>query len=252
MISTVAVTYYAIGNSLCRYASLIISSMVNTFTPAASTYEASGDTAGLLMLYKNGTRAMITISLPMLLTMILRGPTFIGLWMGPQYSHRSGVVLTILSIALFFASANRTATSIAFGMGKHRAQAMWAIGEGVANLTLSVILARPFGIYGVALGTMVPNLFAQLVFWPGYVSQLVGLSRYEVFRRIWGPVILSAIPYAIATYCVERFFPVHSLGLFFLQVAATLPVFLATIALVFRSFVRTQVFPKVRSLLAGA
>ena len=63
--------------------------MDSTFMPAASTYESSGNVAGLLTLYRNGTRAMIMVSLPMMITMIVRGSSFIGLWMGPEYSHSS-------------------------------------------------------------------------------------------------------------------------------------------------------------------
>ena len=96
-VSTAAVTFYAIANNLCSYATQVMVSMANTFTPAASTYEAAGNTAGLLMLYKNGTRAMIMVSLPITITLILRGPSFIGIWMGPQYAHESGIVLIIPS-----------------------------------------------------------------------------------------------------------------------------------------------------------
>ncbi len=206
-VSTAAVTFYAIANSLCRYVTQVVGSMGNTFMPAASTYEAAGDTAGLLMLYKNGTRATLMVSLPILITLILRGPAFIGLWMGPQYSHSSGIVLIILSIPLIFAFANRTATAIAFGVEKHKTTSRWAIGEGVANLILSVVLVHWYGIYGVAVGTMIPSLFAQLVLWPGYISELVGLSRSEVLLKVWAPMFLAAIPFAVATYAVGVLFP---------------------------------------------
>jgi O-antigen/teichoic acid export membrane protein len=247
-VSTAAVTFYAIANSLCRYVTQVVGSMGNTFMPAASTYEAAGDTAGLLMLYKNGTRATLMVSLPILITLILRGPAFIGLWMGPQYSHSSGMVLILLSIPLIFAFANRTATAIAFGVEKHKTTSRWAIGEGVANLILSVVLVHWYGIYGVAVGTMIPSLFAQLVLWPGYISELVGLSRSEVLLKVWAPMFLAAIPFAVATYVVGILFPARNLTIFFLQVIATLPIFLLTIGLVFRAYVRSQLLPRVRSL----
>jgi O-antigen/teichoic acid export membrane protein len=246
-ISTTAVTFYAIANSLVRYVTQVVGSMGNTFMPAASTYEAAGNSAALLMLYKNGTRATLMVSLPILITLILRGPAFIGLWMGPQYSHSSGTVLILLSIPLIFAFANRTATAIAFGVEKHKTTAQWAIGEGVANLILSVVLVHWYGIYGVAIGTMVPSLFAQLVLWPGYISQLVGLSRSEVVWRVWAPMFLAAIPFAVATYAVGVLFPARTLTIFMLQVIATLPIFLITIGLVFRTYVRNQLLPRVRS-----
>jgi O-antigen/teichoic acid export membrane protein len=247
-VSASAVTFFAIANNLCRYATQMVSSMGGTFVPAASTYEAAGDTASLLMLYKNGTRATLMISLPILITFIVRGPSFIGLWMGPEYAHSSGIVLIILSIALFFSYANRTAGAIAFGVEKHKTTALWSIGEGIANLALSILLVHWYGIYGVAIGTMVPSLVVQVILWPRYISKLVGLSSFEVIAQIWGPMLLASIPFAAASYAVSILFPAHSLAVFFLQVLATLPIFFLTVALVFRVYVRSQILPRVRSL----
>ena len=248
-VSTAAVTFYAIANSLCRYATQVIASINGSFMPAASTYEAAGDTTSLLMLYKNGTRASLIVSLPMMITLIVRGSSFIGLWIGPQYSHTSGIVLIILSIPLLFAFANQTAVAIAFGVEKHKTMAVWAIAEGIANLTLSVILVHRYGIYGVAIGTLVPSLIAQLGFWPRYISRLVGLTPFQVVWTVWGPLILASIPFAVVSWALETFHPAHSLLVFFLQVGATLAVFLIIVAFVFRSFVRSEVVPRVRSLI---
>jgi O-antigen/teichoic acid export membrane protein len=250
-VSTAAVTFYAIANQLCRYASQIINSMSGTFMPAASTYEAAGDTVGLLRLYKNGTRAMIIISLPMVLTFIVRGRSFIGLWMGPQYSHSSGVVLIILTVALFFSFSNQTAAAIALGVEKHKTMAWWAIGEGVANLGLSTLLVHWYGIYGVAIGTLIPSLIAQLGFWPYYTAKLLGLSPVDIVWRIWGPPIAAAIPFAIVSYAVETFFPAHNLAVFMLQVIASLSVYFLAVAVVFRNLIRSQVIPRVRALFVA-
>jgi O-antigen/teichoic acid export membrane protein len=246
-VSAAAVTPYGYANALCRYADQVVGAMGATFVPAASTYEAAGDTARLLTLYKNGTRATLVVSLPILITLILRGPSFIGLWIGTQYSHSSGTVLVILCTALLFSFANRTAGSIAFGIEMHKKIAIWAIGEGVTNLALSIILVHWYGIYGVAIGTLVPSLVVHLVLWPSYVSELVGLSYAEVVGKVWAPVFLSSIPFAIATYAVNIRFPAHNLIVFFLQVVAVLPIFFITIALVFRNYVQSQILPKIQS-----
>ncbi len=246
-VSAAAVTPYAYAYSLCRSADQIVGAMGATFVPAASTYEAAGETARLLSLYKNGTRATLAISLPIVITLILRGPSFIGLWIGPQYSHSSGTVLIILCAALLFSFANRTAASIAFGVEKHKTGAIWAIGEGGANLALSIILVHWYGIYGVAVGTMVPSLYVHLVLWPGYISKLVGLSYSEVIWKVWAPVYLSSVPFAIATYAVNVYFPPRSLAVFFLQVIAVLPLFYFFMGLTFRTYVSNQVFPRIRS-----
>src|SRR6185437_8208301 len=108
-ISASAVTFYSIGNSLCRYTQQFLGSMTTTFCPAASTFESAGNVAALKSLYINGTRATLVLSLPIVITLILRGQTFIGLWMGPQYARPSGTVLAILAVALMFSLQNMTA-----------------------------------------------------------------------------------------------------------------------------------------------
>ena len=249
-VSAAAVTFYAIGNSLCRYAGQIISSMTLTFVPAASTYEAAGDVSGLKNLYCNGTRATLALALPILVTLILRGRTFIRLWMGPEYQQRSGTVLIILASALFFSYANRVASAITFGIEKHKTAALWSIGEGVSNLVLSVILVHWFGIYGVAIGTLIPSLVVHLGLWPYYIPKLVPIRTSEVVGRIWAPMFLSAVPFAIASYEVDAYFPTNHMVIFFTQVAATLPIFVVTLGIIFRKSVRLHVLPQVRSFFS--
>lgn len=250
LISASAVTFYSIGNTLCRYTQQFLGSMTTTFCPAASTFESAGNMAALRSLYVNGTRATLVISLPIVITLILRGQTFIGLWMGPRYAHTSGIVLAILAVALMFSLQNLTAGAMSLGVEKHKVIAWWSIGEGIANLTLSVILARTrLGIYGVAIGTLAPSILTHLVLWPNYVSRMVDVTFVQVFRDIWGPVFLCSVPFAALSFVVDRMFPPRNLVLFGLQTIALLPAFAVCVGFVFRKNVRQQLIPRVRSFL---
>jgi hypothetical protein len=94
-------------------------------------------------------------------------------------------------------------------------------------------------------------LLVNVVLWPGYISKLVGLSYSEVVWKVWAPVYLSSVPFAIATYAVNARFPAHNLIIFFLQTTAVLPVFIVSIGLVFRSYVTSQIFPKLKYAMLG-
>jgi O-antigen/teichoic acid export membrane protein len=246
-VSASAVTFYSIGNSLCRYTQQLVAAMTATFTPAASTYDAAGDTSSLRALYYNGTRATMAFSLPILITLIIRGDNFIGLWMGPQYSRISGTVLSILAIALIFSLQNTPATSIALGIEKHKTVAMWAVGEAFANLALSIVLAYKIGIYGVAIGTLIPSLAVNLILWPRYVCHLVGIHYREVLLKVWGPVFLCAVPFAGATSAMDVFFPAHHMITFILQTIGLLPIFAASVGWIFRSNFKRLILPKIKS-----
>jgi O-antigen/teichoic acid export membrane protein len=181
------------------------------------------------------------------ITFLIRGRTFIGVWMGPQYSQQSGTVLAILATALLFSLNNTTASAIAWGIEKHKTVAKWAIGEAIANLTLSVVLALKYGIYGVAIGTLAPSLVVHLILWPRYVSRLIDVTYREVFRNVWGPVFLCAVPFAAASYAVEVIVPARNMVMFVLQTVALLPIFGIAISLMFRDNIKRQILPRVRS-----
>jgi O-antigen/teichoic acid export membrane protein len=251
-VSAAAVTFYAIGNSLCRYAQQLVSAMTITFTPAASSLDASGNSERLKSLYFNGTRACMAIYLPVIVTYLTRGKNFIGVWMGPQYAEASSMVLVILSVALLLNLQNSPACSIAWGISKHKTIAKWQLPEAIANLSLSIILAHWFGIYGVAIGTLIPNVVTSQILWPRFVSRMLGISYREVVLGVWAPVYLSAIPFATASYLVGRFAPAHGLLMFMLQTLALLPVFVVSLIYVFRSKMQAYIIPRVRTFLAFA
>lgn len=246
-VSASAVTFYSIGNSLCRYTQQLVFAMTATFTSAASTYDASGDTSSLRALYYNGTRATMAISLPILITLIVRGDNFIGIWMGPQYSRVSGTVLAILATALLFSLQNTPSSSIALGVEKHKKIAMWAIGEAIANLSLSITLAHFYGLYGVAIGTLVPSLVVNLILWPTYVKQLVGIGYREVFLKVWAPVFICAVPFAMASYAVDALYPARHMATFILQTIALLPIFALSVAWIFWDKVKRKILPGIKS-----
>lgn len=233
--STAAVTLYAIGGSLIMYARQIVAAMTTTFGPLASTFEAQGSQRDLQSLLIQGTRAALVVSLPIELALFLRGETFISLWMGPQYGHPSGTVLRILLISLIVCTGSAASGGIVYGMEKHKRLAKWAVLEAAANLGLSIFLVRRIGIYGVAWGTTIPSLIIEVVYWPPYICNLVGMQIRSYLWQTWGRTVLAAVPYGVACYFVERYWPVRNLAFFFLQIAVLLPLFPLALALIYRA-----------------
>ena len=248
-LSPAAVTLYAVGGILIGYARQIVSSMTTTFTPLASTFEAEGSFDNLRRLLIHGTRAALIVSLPIVVALFFRGETFIRLWMGEQYAQPSSTVMRILLLSVVFASANTTCGGIVYGMEKHKRIAIWAICEGAANLALSIILVRRMGIYGVAWGTTIPSVIVELILWPRFICKLVVIPVRTYLYQTWLRTGLGVVPFGLACVLAERFWPAHNLLVFFLQIAALLPLLPLTLGLIFRKEVvaHTQAWLKRRS-----
>ena len=243
----VGVTFYAIGGSLIGYARQVVGSMTTTFTPLASTFEAQGSERNLRRLLIHGTRAALVVSLPIELALFLRGETFISLWMGPEYGHASGTVLRILLISLIVSTGSAAACGIVYGMEKHRRVAIWGIFEGIANLSLSIVLVRQIGITGVAWGTTIPSIFVELLLWPPFICRLVTISMREYIWQTWGRTGLAVLPFTLSCYLSERFWPAHNLAYFFAQIAAVLPLVAVGLAVMFHNEIRLALQRRTKS-----
>ena len=160
--------------------------------------------------------------LPIVVTLLLRGGTFIGLWMGPQYADLSGRILQVLSIGYWFIAGRQIMSTTIMGLNRHRAliPAMWV--EALLNLGLSVVLVRSMGVMGVALGTTVPALLMTPVY-PILFSRMLTIRPSRIWGELWLRPSLAVVPFMVGTFAFERFAVPGSMVAFFAQVAAALP-----------------------------
>lgn len=237
-LSVSLVAAYAIGGSLIQYASQVVTALSTTFVPIASNLEAAGRPETMRQFLLRGTQATLALALPISLTLLFRGKTFVGLWMGPQYSEISGTVIQILLVSQFFTVANLTAGAIMFATNQHKPVAKWASVEAALNLGLSLVLVRKVGVYGVAWGTALSMAGIHLLFWPKHVQRILGVPAVTYIWEGWLKITLCALPFAVATAAMDRYWPAPSILLFFAQVMLLLPLYAGCVALIFRGDVR--------------
>jgi peptidoglycan biosynthesis protein MviN/MurJ (putative lipid II flippase) len=85
------------------------------------------------------------------------------------------------------------AARILYGIGKLKWFARVAMAEAGVNLVLSILLAWPLGIEGVALGTSLPNLISNVLV-IGYVCRLLGVKGRDYVRTaLLGPHALGLL-----------------------------------------------------------
>ena len=171
------VTFFTIPGSLVSYSRGLLSGISSASSPMASALEANGNKGDLRRVLLKGARFGWMVFFPIGISFLIRGRSFIGLWMGPSYAALSGEVLMILTLAQLIAAGNYTSGSMTLGIGRHKGMVPAVLLEGLCNLSLSIALVRTHGIAGVAVGTALPSLATQLVFWPWYIRRVYGSGR---------------------------------------------------------------------------
>jgi O-antigen/teichoic acid export membrane protein len=220
-------TFYAIARNLSVQATSLPASLANLMTPHVSALSASG--SGRVDEEILSVAKLVTlVSAPIAITFLLRGESFITLWMGSPYGPASGEILRMLAITLWLDASRLVVHQSLVGMGKQRMLIPGYALDLIVNLLLSIVLVQRFGIVGVALGALIPNMWLNLYYIPRCLSKTVGVPVRHFYRSALLLPSIACIPFAIASAAIERYFPATNLAVFFLQIAAILPLVPAT------------------------
>lgn len=194
-----AITPFAIAVTLINYGRQIVFLLLDPFYPSAARMDANGDILGLRRLLIVATRLALLVVLPLCLGFLFLGRQFITLWVGDAYTE-GAVILMVLTIAQFVSMPQYVSTLVLAGMAKHRPFAYMALGEGLANVALSIFLVRRIGLIGVAWGTVIPAVISNGVLVPLYTLRVLNMSVREYLVSAYLRPVLCAAPVAFLAY----------------------------------------------------
>jgi O-antigen/teichoic acid export membrane protein len=158
-----------------------------------------------------GTRLSLASALPLATALYLLAAPLIRSWVGPRFDD-SIVVAQILIVVVAIRVGNATATTLLKGAGQHRLLSITNAGAAAANLVLSLLWIRGYGLVGQAMGTLVPVATTSiLVLWPA-ACRRVGLGVVEATRLAIWPTVWPVAVMALAIIPLRDAFPVRLMG----------------------------------------
>src|SRR6185437_5807708 len=129
-----------------------IDAIVGVLMSLLRMLKSVSDDGGFKRNFFSGTRLPLVSSAFILFVMIAWSRDFVALWMGRTFTDIYPIIV-ILSIAVFLETSQATPVNALYASLHQKAYAALNISEEVVNLVLSLLLARPFGMLGVAVGT---------------------------------------------------------------------------------------------------
>lgn len=144
-----------------------------------------------------GTLLSLAMVVPISTTLFVLADPLVRAWVGPEM-RGSVPVIQILAIAVAIRVGNATATTLLKGAGEHRMLAWVNLGTGLVNIVLSVLLIKPFGLPGVAVGTLVPIALASVFIVQPAACRRVGVSlsravNQSVLPAVWPAFVVAAV-----------------------------------------------------------
>lgn len=154
------VAIYSVALKLAQLGRKAIVPLVQVFFPHASAAASSGRRDLLGELFVDGTRIAVVVAAPIAIVLSVLARPLVLAWVGPSFE---GAVtpLVLLAVARGLMAVSDTSWWLLAGAGWIRITALVAAVESVVNFGASVALARPLGITGVALGTVLGVVVAS-------------------------------------------------------------------------------------------
>jgi O-antigen/teichoic acid export membrane protein len=194
-----AIVPYFIAQRLCQFMQRPLQQIGEVCMPKAGELHGRSDTAGLQDLAVQGMGLAFLLAAGILTGAAFFGDALISTWVGEAYTE-SQTILLVLLVAQLVAAPIGVLRGISFGAGHARAPALLHLVEAVANVILSLILIKPFGILGVALGTTIPVLVVELGGILPYACRQLQFRLMPMTRGILTPQVLPLS--ALLAYCL--------------------------------------------------
>jgi O-antigen/teichoic acid export membrane protein len=199
-----AVTHYRVASLMIHYFQNFLFSAVGIMQPVFSRLHGAGDYEAIKTTFFFASNIAIYAATFIGFGFLMWGKPFIEIWMGPEYLDVYPV-LVLLVLGTTFALWQTISINLLFGISKHKIIAVLNTIEGVANLLLSILLVRYYGLIGVALGTFIPMALLKLIVQPVYVSRALSVPYYKYIGGVGKTIAISFFALIIPLLLSLRF-----------------------------------------------
>jgi O-antigen/teichoic acid export membrane protein len=215
-LSTAAVTVWTIPQRLAETLQRLTNQLNGVLLPVVVDSATGQKRERLRTIFVQGTRLSLVAIVPLAGALALLARPLIHSWVGPRFDD-SIVVAQILAGVVAVRVGSATATTVLKGAGQHRVVAFSNAGAALANVGLSLLWIRRFGLIGQALGTLLPVACTSIcLLWP-IACRRVGLTVANAFRlavwpALWPIAVMTVVVVPLRAALPARLWSVALIG----------------------------------------
>lgn len=154
-VNTTAVAMWTVAQRLAEATQRLTNQLNDLLFPAVVDSDERRRIDRLARIFLSATRLTLASALPIAGCLFLLARPLVEQWVGPRFEP-SVRVLQLLAVVVAVRAAGLMATTVLKGAGRHRLLTACNVSTAAVNLVLSLLLVRPLGLVGVALGTLIP------------------------------------------------------------------------------------------------
>ena len=204
-----SVTPYAFTSKLpIMFSVTLASKLPNAIFPAMTEMFANNEMDKLRTTYKRLTFFAVRMALFGAVLMFLVNPIFVTLWVGPEY-YGGNFLNFIFVLWAFFDTIYRGTTAIIYASGDLKKWTVATSLEAILNIIISFTLIGPFGLAGVALGTLISKLLTTGFYTPYLACRKLDLALNDFIKKSIIPPIIRSLPSICVTLIASSYLPLQ-------------------------------------------
>lgn len=215
---TTAIAVYGVGAQLNTLYVELSGSISNVFVPQVNRIVAERDDNNeLTALFTKVGRIQFLVLALVLTGLIFFGRAFIPMWAGAGYEG-SFAVMVLLILPVTVPLIQNIGIEIQRAKNKHQVRSVVYFFVALANVAISIPLAKRFGPVGAALGTNITMVAGNIIFMNWYYDNGIGLNIPYFWRSI-GSLAKGLILPVILGFIILYFVPMSNLLILIIWVA---------------------------------
>jgi O-antigen/teichoic acid export membrane protein len=200
-LSPIYLTYYDVAFKIYEALKFGLFVIPSALVPVTSELSAMTDRRRLELLFKKVSRYTVLFVFPQLVFALFYAGGIINLWIG------KGVELSVLLtqlfvISLFFLSLTSSGAEMMVGLDKVKDLAICGGVASFINLTVSIILVRHIGVYGVVIGTLVGTFILAAgrlyLMLPTFNFSFLNFFKGIIFKPLISSTLLALIFFIVS------------------------------------------------------
>jgi len=202
---TSAVAVYAVAFRLADFQRQLCNQFNGLLFPVLVRFNAAREVSALRATLIDGTRLALGLVTGVTVCLVAFGSDLINAWMGPGFSESVLPLFVLAGAGVILVAAGPLGNLLLAG-GRHRLVAFSCLGEGIANLLLSIWLVRKYGIVGAALGTGIAVTISNVLIQMPAACRMLRVPIPSFLWQAVSPAMIALVPTSAAAWLLQAGF----------------------------------------------
>lgn len=207
MLTMADVAFSSLANRLVNYMAMLATNFLGITLPVYSEMDAQGDKERIKKFYLEFVVLSVSVFTPAMMFLVVFHKDFFLLWIGKGYD-KAAVLALLLGIGVYIHIPLGYVTGmVLFGLAKHLYLSITNFITMVANILITVICIKRFGVIGIGYSWIITSVTANLLI-TRYTNKLLHVGLYEYLKTIIPPAFFGIFA-LLFYYLASHYSPPH-------------------------------------------